>query len=200
MTHPKQSNRYPLTFCFGEGQATFLFYSLFFSLCTFFTRKSLIQHQFFFVFLFTVLCQFAAHKRSAPPPSCLKKTLSISSTTTEKILSTASTIQPCQRTTEQTVTPAPWSQKRKAVEDNARDRVGEYAQYFEKYWILPIPELVEAVELKTLSFVISDLRTRRLAVLKKEAFEELLKLRASNRGTFAGEVSPRWTSCCPRRI
>ena len=35
--------------------------------------------------------------------------------------------------------------------------------------------MVEAVEPKTLSFVVTDLRTRRLAGLKKEAFEELLK-------------------------
>ena len=67
------------------------------------------------------------------------------------------------------------SQKRKTAEDYAEDRVGKYAQYFEKYRILPIPELVKAVELKTLSFVISDLRTRRLVRLKKETFEELLK-------------------------
>ena len=36
-------------------------------------------------------------------------------------------------------------------------------------------ELVEAVELKTVSFVISDVRIRRFAELKKETFEELLK-------------------------
>ena len=53
-------------------------------------------------------------------------------------------------------------------------RIG-WAQYFKKDRILPIPELVEAVEPKTLSFIISDLRTRRLAGLKKETFEEFLK-------------------------
>ena len=102
--------------------------------------------------------------------------LSTSSTPAEKTLSMASTIQTGQRTTEQTITPAPWSPKRKTAEDYANDRVGKYAQYFEKGRILPIPELVEAVEPKTLSFVISDLRTRRLAGLKKETFEELLKI------------------------
>ena len=93
----------------------------------------------------------------------------------EKTLSTASTIQPSQRTTEQPVKPTPQSQKRKTAEDYAKDRVGKYTQYFEKDRILPIPELVEAVEPKTLSFIISDLRTRKLAGLKKETFEELLK-------------------------
>ena len=53
--------------------------------------------------------------------------------------------------------------------------MGKYAQYFEKSRILPISELVEAVEPKTLSFVISNLRIRRLARLKKDTFEELLK-------------------------
>ena len=36
-------------------------------------------------------------------------------------------------------------------------------------------ELVEAVEPRTLSFVVTDLRTRRLAGLKKEVFEDTLK-------------------------
>ena len=33
--------------------------------------------------------------------------------------------------------------------------------------ILPIPDLIEAVEPKTLSFVVTDLRTKRLAGVKK---------------------------------
>ena len=42
----------------------------------------------------------------------------------------------------------------KTAEDYAKDRVGKYAQYFEKDRILPIPELVEAVDPKNLSLVI----------------------------------------------
>ena len=71
-------------------------------------------------------------------------------------------------------TPAPWSKKRKTW-DYAKDRVSKYARYFQKDRIMRIPELVEAVRLKTLSFVILDLRTGRLTGLKKETFEELLK-------------------------
>ena len=41
--------------------------------------------------------------------------------------------------------------------------------------ILPIPELVEIAQLKIISFIITDLKTRRLAGIKKETFEELLK-------------------------
>ena len=82
---------------------------------------------------------------------------------------------PAKRTAKQTVTTASLSQKRKAAEDYVKDRIGKYAQYFEKDRIEPIPELGEAMEPKTLSFVIPDLKTRRLASLKKETFEKLLK-------------------------
>ena len=47
--------------------------------------------------------------------------------------------------------------------------------YFKEGEILPIPELVKEVEPKTLSFVVTDLKTKRLAGLKKETFEDLLK-------------------------
>ena len=53
--------------------------------------------------------------------------------------------------------------------------VGKYAQYFVGNEILPIPEIVEALEPRILSLVVSDIKTRRLVGLKKEAFEELLK-------------------------
>ena len=73
----------------------------------------------------------------------------------------------------------PWSsqlqKKKKSPKDYENDRVTKYSAYFKENEILPIPELVEAVEPKTLSFIVTDLRTRRLAGLKKEAFEELLK-------------------------
>ena len=51
--------------------------------------------------------------------------------------------------------------------DYQRDRVEKYAEYFKQNEILPIPELVKAVEPKHLSFVVTDLRTRRLAGIKK---------------------------------
>ena len=59
--------------------------------------------------------------------------------------------------------------------DHENDRVQKYSKYFKENEILPIPDLVEAVEPKTLSFVVTDLKTRRLAGLKKEIFEEALK-------------------------
>ena len=51
----------------------------------------------------------------------------------------------------------------------------KYAQYFKGHKILPIPELVVVVQLKTLFFIITDLRFRRLAGIKKDTFKELLK-------------------------
>ena len=73
-------------------------------------------------------------------------------------------------------TPVSWSAqtKKKSPEDYAKDRA-KYAQYFKGNKILPIPELVEAVQPKTLSFIVTDLKTRRLADIKKYTFEELLK-------------------------
>ena len=56
----------------------------------------------------------------------------------------------------------------------ARDKA-KYAQYFKGNKILPISELVEAVQPKTIYFIVTDLKTRRLAGIKKDTFEELLK-------------------------
>ena len=51
----------------------------------------------------------------------------------------------------------------------------KYEKYFERNRILSIPKLVNEVKPKTISFVITDLKTRRLAGIKKETFEDLLK-------------------------
>ena len=55
------------------------------------------------------------------------------------------------------------------------DRKNKCAKYFKESEILPIPELVQAVKPKTISFVITDIKTRRLANVNKEKFEETLK-------------------------
>ncbi len=60
-------------------------------------------------------------------------------------------------------------------EDYENDRKNKYAKYFKESEILPIPELVQAVKPKTISFVITDIKTRRLANVNKEKFEETLK-------------------------
>ena len=43
----------------------------------------------------------------------------------------------------------------------------KYVKYFDRNRIFPIPELVEQVKPKTISFVITDLKTQRLAGYKK---------------------------------
>ena len=75
--------------------------------------------------------------------------------------------------------PVSWStQANKETQDYKKDRAEKYAQYFKGNQILPIPELVEAVQPKTLSLIVTDIKTRKLAGLKKEKdkFEELLKV------------------------
>ena len=62
----------------------------------------------------------------------------------------------------------------KGPEDYERDRVGKYAQYFKGNEILPIPEVSKVLEPQILSWVVSDLKTRRLIGLQKDKFEKFL--------------------------
>ena len=55
------------------------------------------------------------------------------------------------------------------------DRVGKYAKDFNGNEMLPIPEIVQQLEPRILSLVISDIKTKKLVSLKKETFEELLR-------------------------
>ena len=80
-----------------------------------------------------------------------------------------SPIQPAQKS------PTPWKGQQKGPADYERDRVEKYAKYFKGNEILPIPELVEKLTPRTLSLVVSDLKTKKLVGLKRETFEELVK-------------------------
>ena len=99
--------------------------------------------------------------------------------------SPANSIPPGKKPPANSAMPVSWSIKKKSAEDREKDRVEKYALYFQGILILHIPEFGAAVEPKNLSFIITDLRTRRLAGLKKE--------------TFAGVVSPHRMSCYPWR-
>ncbi len=92
--------------------------------------------------------------------------------TSAENLTPASTIPPAQKVPS---IPVSWSTQanKKTAQDYKKDRVEKYAQYFKGNRILPISELVEAVQPKTLSLIVSDIKTRRLAGLKKEKFEIL---------------------------
>ena len=83
--------------------------------------------------------------------------------------------------------------KNKSPQDHVKNRE-KYAQYFQCNKISPIPELVQEVQQKIISFVVTDLKTRKLAGLRKDTFEELLKL-----NTIADAVSPPGISCCFRK-
>ena len=80
-----------------------------------------------------------------------------------------SPIQPAQKS------PTLWKGQQKGPADYERDRVEKYAKYFKGNEILPIPELVEKLTPRTLSLVVSDLKTKKLVGLKRETFEELVK-------------------------
>ena len=72
--------------------------------------------------------------------------------------------------------PASWTAqiKKKSPIDFTKSRE-KYAKYFQGNRILPIPELIQEVQPKIVSFVVTDIKTRRLAGIKKETFEDLLK-------------------------
>ena len=71
--------------------------------------------------------------------------------------------------------PLPWKIQQKNPEDYEKDRVGKYADYFKGNEILPIPEIVQKIEPRIVSLVVTDLKSRRLVGLKKEGFEDLLR-------------------------
>ena len=88
--------------------------------------------------------------------------------------SMASSIQPAQK---EPSMPASWTAqttKKIPPQDHMKNR-GKYSQYFQGNKILPIFELVQEVQPKTISFVVTDLKTRKLAGLRKDTFEEILK-------------------------
>ena len=65
--------------------------------------------------------------------------------------------------------------EKKNPEEYEKDRVGKYAEFFKGNEILPIPELLEKLEPRIVSLVVTDLKTRRLVGLEKEGFEDLLR-------------------------
>ena len=86
-----------------------------------------------------------------------------------------SPIQPGQRSKTPSPIKSPWKFKQRDPEDYGRDPVGECAENFKGNEILHIPEIVQKLEPRILSLVVTDLKTRRLVGLKKEGFEDLLK-------------------------
>ena len=86
--------------------------------------------------------------------------------------SSASSIQPAQKVPS---LPASWTTKIKPSPKDYTKIREKYEKYFQGNRILPIPELVQEVQPKIISFVVTDLKTKRLAGIKKDTFEGLLK-------------------------
>ena len=86
--------------------------------------------------------------------------------------SSASSIQPAQKVPS---LPASWTTKIKQCPKDYSKIREKYEKYFQGNRILPIPELVQEVQPKIISFVVTDLKTKRLAGIKKDTFEGLLK-------------------------
>ena len=92
-------------------------------------------------------------------------------------LESGSPIPPGQKTKPESSSPSPspWKIQQKNPEDYEKDRVGKYADYFKGNEILPIPEILQKIEPRIVSLVVTDLKSRRLVALKKEGFEDLLR-------------------------
>ena len=86
--------------------------------------------------------------------------------------SSASSIQPAQKVPS---LPASWTTKIKPSPKDYKKIRERYEKYFQGNRILPIPELVQEVQQKIISYVVTDLKTKRLAGIKKDTFEGLLK-------------------------
>ena len=86
-----------------------------------------------------------------------------------------SPIPPGQKTKPENPSPSPWKIQQKNPEKYEKDRVGKYAEYFKGNEILPIPELLQKLEPRIVSLVVTDLMSRRFVGLKKEGFEDLLR-------------------------
>ena len=72
--------------------------------------------------------------------------------------------------------PASWTAQFTKKAPINYERIREkYKKYFQGYRILPIPELIKEVQPKIVSFVITDIKSRRLAGIQKETFEDLLR-------------------------
>ena len=84
-------------------------------------------------------------------------------------------------------------------ENYERDKVEKYVQYFQKTNILPIPEQADELEPRSLFLVITDLRTKRLASLKRESFEEILKRTGIPCNCFCCRSFATWYILLPTR-
>ena len=71
-----------------------------------------------------------------------------------------SPIPPGQKTHPENPSPLPWKIQQKKLKDYEKDRVGKYANYFKGNEILPIPGILQKLEPRIVSLVVTDLKSR----------------------------------------
>ena len=110
-------------------------------------------------------------------------------------LESGSPIPPGQKTKPESPSPSPspWKIQQKNPEDYEKDRGDKYADYFKGNEILPIPEILQKIEPRIVSLVVTDLKSRRL--VGRKGSKICYGKRASHANTSAERVSRHGTSC-----
>ena len=106
-----------------------------------------------------------------------------------------SPIPPGQKTKPENLSPSLWKIQQKNPEEYEKDRVGKYAKYFKGNEILPILELLQKLEPRIVSLVVTDLKSRRLVGLRRKGLRICYEKPASHANTSAEGVSRHGTSC-----
>ena len=75
--------------------------------------------------------------------------------------------------------------------------MGKYADYFKGNEILPIPGILQKIEPRIVSLVVTDLKSRRLVGLKKEGFEDFLRKAGVSCQYFCRKSFATWDVLLP---
>ena len=86
----------------------------------------------------------------------------------------------------------PWKVKRSSPEEYEQRRVGKYTSYFQGNIILPIPEITASLEL-----VLVEIKSKRMAGLKRDSFMELLRIAGILALYFCRRILATWDVLLP---
>ena len=84
-------------------------------------------------------------------------------------------------------------------EEYEKDRVSKFTDYFKGNEILPIPEILQKLEPRIVSLVVTDSKTRRLVWLKEEGVEYLLRKAGVPCQYFCRRSFATWDILLPSR-
>ena len=96
-------------------------------------------------------------------------------------------------------TSSPWKIQQRDPEEYEKDRAGKYADYFRSNEILPIPEILQKLEPRIVSLVVTDQKRGRVVGLKKEEFEHLLRKAGVPCQYFCRRSFATWDVLLPSR-